>query len=190
MFMTLGHWSNSSSESSSSTLPTKVKEAALYCAQNNLDTTWAVFIDYSIHSGYPRLFAVDLQNQTVLNQGLCSHGCGTGAWGADQTKTNPTFSNVPDSHQSSLGKYKIGQRGWSNWGIHVNYKLHGLESSNSKAYERFIVLHSWEAIPDTNLYPNGTPEGWGCPAVSNTQMRWLDEKIKETKQPVLLWIYE
>lgn len=172
-----------------SNLELKGHESLTFCRDHGYDTTWAILIDMSIHSGKPRLFAYDLQNQTILSQGLCSHGCGAFNWGDDQTKTNPSFSNLEDSHKSSLGKYKVGKRGWSNWGIHVNYKLHGLENSNSNAFDRLIVLHSWEAVPDTNLYPSGTPEGWGCPAVSNTQMKWLDEKIKISESPVLMWIY-
>jgi hypothetical protein len=39
-------------------------------------------------------------------------------------------------------------------------------------------------------YPEGTPEGWGCPAVSNLQMRKLDSLLKKEKKPLLMWIYE
>jgi len=45
-------------------------------------------------------------------------------------------------------------------------------------------------VPDTELYPDGTPEGWGCPAVSNNQMKFIDELIKKSDTPLLLWIYK
>ena len=115
----------------------------------------------SIHSGKKRLFLYDLKDKKIVQSGLCSHGCGEAPWGEDETKETPLFSNVPDSHLSSIGKYRIGKRGYSNWGIHVNYKLHGLEATNSKAYSRFIVLHSWDAIEDEETFPQGAPEGWG-----------------------------
>ncbi len=48
------------------------------------------------------------------------------------------------------------------------------------AYRRLIVLHSWESDSNIPIYPNGTPEGWGCPAVSNDMMKILDKKLKAT----------
>ena len=115
--------------------------------------------------------------------------CGNKPWSGDMTKTSPVFSNTPDSHLSSLGKYRIGKRGYSNWGIHVNYRLHGLESTNSNAFSRDIVLHSWESVADLETYPKGTPEGWGCPAVSDNTMRELDSLLQNSGENVLLWIY-
>jgi hypothetical protein len=171
-------------------LKTKSNEALAFCKKKNYNIDFALFVDMSIHSGKNRLFVYDFKKDSIVLSGLCSHGCGEMAWGEDQSKTNPIFSNTPESHLSSLGKYKVGKRGWSNWGINVNYKLHGLEASNSNAYNRFIVLHSWDDVPETSIYPNGTPEGWGCPAVSNNTMRKLDALLKKSSKPVLLWIYE
>jgi hypothetical protein len=168
---------------------TKVSEALRYAKSHNLSTSVCVFIDMRIHSGKKRLFLYDLQHKKILQSGLCSHGCGEAPWGEDETKETPLFSNVSDSHLSSKGKYRIGNRGYSNWGIHVNYKLHGLEATNNKAYSRYIVLHSWEDIGNEETFPEGTPEGWGCPAVSNTQMRLLDAQFKKSNKDILLWIY-
>lgn len=168
----------------------KAQEAKAYCLENNLNTAFCLLVDMSIHSGKYRLFVYDLKNDEILHQGLVSHGCCDNVWSRDYTKDNPNFSNVPESYCSSLGKYRIGARGWSNWGINVNYKLHGLEKTNDKAYERLIVLHSWDAVSDTEVYPNGTPEGWGCPAVSNNSMRKIDLFLKAANKDVLLWVYE
>lgn len=170
-------------------LLSKEKEALEFCKTNNYDTTFCILIDMKIHSGKNRLFVWNFQNDSVLEKGLCSHGCGEYMWGEDETKTSPIFSNTPDSHCSSNGKYKIGKRGYSQWGINVNYKLHGLESTNKNAYKRYIVLHSWEMIPSNQPYPEGTPEGWGCPAVSNEIMKKLDSRLKKSTKPVLLWIF-
>ena len=134
------------------------KEAAKYCAENNLDTSYCVLIDMRIHSGKNRMVLWDLKNDSAVFTCLCSHGCGSATWSEDETKKNPLFSNTSESHCSSIGKYKIGNRGWSNWGIHVNYKLHGLENSNSNAFDRLIVLHSWADISESEPYPTGTPE--------------------------------
>jgi len=164
-------------------------EALDYCKKNKLNTEYFILIDMHIHSGKERLFVWDFKSNSILKSGLCAHGCCDKPWGADESKTQPIFSNVPDSHCSSVGKYKIGKRGYSSWGIHVNYKMHGLEKTNDKAFERIIVLHSWEAVSDSETYPQGTPEGWGCPAVSDETMRYLDELFKKTQTPPLMWVY-
>ena len=171
-------------------LTAKAQEALTFCQQNDMNTDFCLLVDMGIHSGKNRIFIYQFNSDSVLSKGLCSHGCCSGAWGGDDSKENPKFNNIPESHCSSLGKYKVGARGYSNWGININYKLHGLESSNSKAYERVIVLHSWNMVGDAEIYPAGTAEGWGCPAVSNNQMRYLDGLLKDVDKPVLLWIYQ
>jgi hypothetical protein len=172
-----------------SILEEKGDSAKTFCEKFYFDLRHCILIDLSVHSGKKRLHLWDMQNNKAIWSALVSHGCGTNPWGRDKSKTNPQLSNTPNSHCSSEGKYRIGNRGKSTWGIGVNYKLHGLEDSNNNAYRRTIVLHSWEAIADREIYPRGTPEGWGCPAVSNTTIEKLDEILKEKQQPVLLWIF-
>ena len=176
-------------QSSSNNLMSKAAEALTYCKGNNLNTELCILIDMRVHSGKKRLYIYNFKTDSIISSGLCSHGCGNNPWAGDETKNNPVFSNIPDSHLSSLGKYKIGNRGYSNWGINVNYKLHGLESTNSNALSRDIVLHSWKMIPNQEMFPNGTPEGWGCPAVSDKQMRIIDSLLQPSNENVLLWIY-
>lgn len=167
----------------------KGMEALAYCKENQLNTDFCILIDMNIHSGKNRLLVYDFNEEAILNAALCSHGCGSSPWGSDQTKESPVFSNVENSHLSSLGKYKIGSRGYSNWGININYKLYGLESTNNKAFDRLIVLHSWDKIPEQEVFPNGAAEGWGCPAISNSTMEYIDSLLSQVSTPVLLWIY-
>lgn len=168
----------------------KAKLAKTYCKEHKFDTNFCCLLDLSQHSGNNRFVIWDFKTNSIIKQFPVSHGCGDSLWGADFSKTNPQFSNEFESHCSSVGKYKIGKRGYSNWGINVKYLLHGLESTNSNAMARTIVLHSWEAVSDSSTYPFGTPEGWGCPAISNNQMTFLDSMLKNTVQPVLMWIYQ
>lgn len=167
----------------------KATEALAFCKENNMHTEYCILIDMNIHSGKNRFFVYNFNTDSIVDQGLVSHGCGDKPWGMDFSKENPAFSNTPDSHLSSLGKYKIGKRGYSNWGIHINYKLHGLEKLNSNAYKRFIVLHSWAAMPTEEIFPTGAPEGWGCPALSDEFMKRIDKRLHKNNQPVLLWIF-
>jgi len=163
--------------------------AKTFNKERNFSNRYCILVDMSMHSGLNRLFVWDFRKDTVVFASLVSHGSGSYPWSFDLTKTRPGFSNVPNSHCSSLGKYKIGERGHSSWGIGVKYLLHGLEPTNSKALERFIVLHSWDKISDREVYPAGTPESWGCPAVSDNSMRYLDRLLRQEDKPVLLWIY-
>ncbi|MDI9257345.1 murein L,D-transpeptidase catalytic domain-containing protein [Flavobacterium sedimenticola] len=169
---------------------TMAQEALAFCKKNGYNSDFCILIDMSIHSGLNRFFVYDFTKNTISHKMLVGHGCCDYPWSQDWSKSNPTFSNVDGSHCSALGKYKIGKRAWSDWGIHVKYVLHGLEPTNSNAESRYIVFHSWEKVADTETYPIGTPEGWGCPTISNANMKKIDPILKASAQPVLMWIYK
>jgi hypothetical protein len=171
-------------------LKQKAAEAKTFCMQRNYNTDFCVLADMSIHSGYERMVVWNFKTDTVERSLLVGHGCGENRWSYDDSKEDPVFSNKDGSHCSSLGRYKIGARGVSQWGIKVKYLLHGLDATNSNALKRTIVLHSWELMPDEEVYPNGSPEGWGCPTVSDSSMRYLDKKLSAIKKPALLWMFK
>jgi hypothetical protein len=184
---------NSKQKPSLNPIRTRIKatEALSFCKSHHLNTNICILVDMSIHSGVNRLVVWDYSKRTTIHACLVSHGCcgKGGIWSLDRTKTNPRFSNIDGSHCSSLGKYRIGKRGSSQWGIGIKYLLHGLESTNSKALARGIYLHSWNDVPDHEVYPEGTPEGWGCPAVSPISMTRIDSLLRGRTIPVLLWVY-
>ena len=169
-----------------SRLQEKADSAAVFCKAKGYNTNFCVLIDMSIPSGKNRLFIWDFQNDTIKHSGLCCHGAG-----GKSTALKPEFSNVPGSNCTSLGKYKIGIRSYSKWGINVHYKLHGLEKTNDKAFERIVVLHSHTPVPEYEIYPNHLPLGWsqGCPVVNNDIMRKIDKMLKESSKAILLWVY-
>lgn len=167
----------------------KAKEALEFCEHYNFNTNFCILIDMSVHSGLKRMMIWNFNQDKIEDAFLVSHGCGTSIWSLELTKDNPTFSNEDGSHCTALGKYKIGERGYSNWGVHTKYLMHGLEPSNSNALKRTIVFHSWEAVPEEEVYPSGTPEGWGCPAISNASFKVIDPKLQSSLKPVLMWIY-
>lgn len=166
------------------------KEALAYCKANSFNESYYFLIDLSIHSGKNRFFIYEFEEKKISNQNLATHGS------CDQFESNSTkwekakFSNANNSHCSSKGKFKIGKRDYSSWGIKVKYWLHGLESQNSNAEKRVVVLHSWNAVANQEIYPEFSPLSWGCPAVSDEFMKHLDAKLKQTSKPVLLWIIE
>ena len=168
----------------------KAIEALAYCKTHNMNQDFCILIDLVTHSGVKRFFVYDFKQQKITHRFLVSHGCCNSIWGQDFTKNNAGFSNVDNSHCSSLGKFKIGERGYSNWGINVKYVMHGLETTNNNSLKRFIVFHSWEKVSDEEVYPSGTPEGWGCPAISNANFKIIDPILKKAQKPVLMWIYD
>ena len=163
------------------------KEAQEYSKKNHLNLNKFILIDLGLHSGLKRFFVYDFKKKKVVKSFMVSHGCGDNVWGQTYTKENALVSNERDSHCSSVGKYVVLKRGISQWGIKINYVLQGKDKTNSNAINRAIVLHSWDKVPNNQVYPEGTPEGWGCPAVSNKSMQEIDELLKENNR-LLLWI--
>jgi hypothetical protein len=170
-------------------LARKAADALAYARANKLGTEYAILIDMSLHSGVKRFFLWDFEKKNVAHAALVGHGCCNKPWSRTDSRELAGFSNVEGSHCSSLGKYKLGARLHSDWGIGIKYEMHGLEESNSNALSRFIVFHGWDVVPDEEVWPEGTPEGWGCPTVSNASMRLVDSILQTSKKPVLMWIY-
>lgn len=167
----------------------KAKEALLFNKQKGYNINYCILIDMSLPSGVKRFMVWDFKQNKAVLTGLVSHGCGNSPWSGMWSKDKPTFSNADGSHCTALGKYAIMGRGYSNWGINVKYYMAGLEKTNSNAIGRQIVFHSWEQVPDEEIYPNGTPEGWGCPAISNSNMKIVDALLKKQKKRMMMWIY-
>lgn len=167
----------------------KAEEALSFCKSNGYNTDFCILIDMKIHSGKYRLFVYDFNSKTVEYKALVAHGCGKGD--KQSTGSQPLFSNEEGSLLTSLGKYKIGIRSYSQYGINVHYKLHGLEATNSNAFKRIVVLHSHTPVPAAEIYPLHLPMGWsfGCPVTDDETMTYLDAKLKNTPKAVLLWIF-
>lgn len=164
----------------------KADSARSFCRQEGFNTRYCFLVDFSIHSGKKRFFVWDFKGDSIKYASLCAHG-----YGKNSTTTKPVYSNVEGSFCSSLGRYKIGIRSYSKWGINVHYKLHGLEATNNNAFKRYVVLHSFTPVPRAEIYPMHLPLGMsqGCPVICNEAMTRIDALLKTLKEPVLLWIY-
>ncbi|WP_299825980.1 murein L,D-transpeptidase catalytic domain-containing protein [uncultured Pontibacter sp.] len=171
-------------------LEAKAHEAEEYCRTRNLNTDFFIIIDMSMHSGLKRFFIWDFNQSKITNSFLVSHGACDNPWSSDVSKDQVKFSNIENSHCSSVGKYILGERGPSQWGIRIKYLMHGQEGTNNNATRRDIVFHSWEQVSDEEVYPAGTPEGWGCPAISNSAMRAVDQKLQQAVKRTLMWIVQ
>jgi hypothetical protein len=154
-----------------------------YAKTNRFNTEYFFLVDMSIPSGKKRLFVYNIKKDSLEYSSLVAHGFGSTTANNDQLE----FSNIPNSYQTSLGKYKIGNSYYGTFGL--AYKLFGLDNTNSKAFERAIVLHSQNQVPDSETYPDHIAQSAGCPMVSPSSMVVLDKYIKSSQKPILLWIY-
>lgn len=164
-------------------LALKIKEVHQYLDNKSSFTKqYAILIDMKINSGKARLFVVDLTTDRIVSKGLVAHGSGSNTTHRDSL----VFGNVPNSYKTSLGKYKIGASYPGRFG--KSYKLHGLDASNSNAFDRFIVLHRYSCVPDEEQSYE-ICNSLGCPMVSEAYFEALDTFIQESKMPLLLEIF-
>ncbi len=165
------------------------KNLKQFAIWNNMDTNLFFLIDFSIPSGFNRLFLVDLNRDSIVFETLVAHGSGryddAETWDGVPTQ----FSNIENTNLSSLGRYSIGSRGRSVWGVGTKYLLHGLDSTNDNARMRSIVLHSWPSIPNKEIYPGKIEMSWGCPAVSDSAFHIIDGVIYYGSRQMLMEIY-
>ncbi|WP_297516313.1 murein L,D-transpeptidase catalytic domain-containing protein [Flavobacterium sp.] len=164
------------------------QEALSFCQKKGMSTHFYYLLDLRIPSGKNRFFVYDFAKDSVTYTQLVTHGSCDIFTPNPQQWEKAQFDTRVNSHCSMLGKYKIGRRDTSSWGIKIKYWLHGLESSNATAVERVVVLHSWNAVSDAEIHPEVSPLSWGCPAVSNNFMRILDAQLQGESKSVLLWI--
>ena len=146
---------------------------ALACAQPNANR-FAV-IDFSLPSTEQRLWVFDLKHQKLLFKELVSHGQGSGNAMAE------TFSNIPESYQSSIGLFRTlnsyhGRNGYS-------LRLKGLEAGvNDQAYQRAIVIHGADYVSEHFIEKTGRlGRSHGCPAVRQDVAIKLIDSLKENQ---------
>ncbi len=139
-------------------------------------------VDMSLPSGKKRFFIYNLKKKSVLAGGLVTHGSGSVS-----SDGQLVFSNRPGSNCTSLGKYKIGREYYGRFGL--AYKLHGMDAGNSKAFERFVVLHAHACVPGREIYPLLICPSLGCPTVSPPFLQQLKTFIDGSAKPILLYIY-
>lgn len=162
-------------------LSKKAIQAKGFIADHGFDLKHCFLIDMRIPSGKNRFFVYNLDKDSVEIAGLVTHGSGL------VNSDTPVFSNTPNSYCTSLGKYKIGKSYNGKFGL--AYKLYGLDKTNSKAFDRFVVLHAHACVPNDEVTPLPICESWGCPTVSPAFLTRLRSYLDETTRPVMLWIY-
>ena len=157
--------------------------ARQYALRNQFNTQLCFLADMSIASGKQRFFVYDMKKNSVIMNGLVTHGSCNQQWLAGRQ-----YSNSIGCSCTSLGRYKIGRSYRGRFGL--AYKLYGLDITNSNAYSRFVVLHSMQCVPEKEVAPYPVCQSNGCPAVSPGFLQQLAPLIDKSRQPILLWIYD
>jgi hypothetical protein len=144
--------------------------------------TIAFLVDVKIPSNFKRFFIFDLKNKKVISSGMMAHGEGSEIEGTDSLQ----FSNTPNSYMTSLGKYKVGVSYFGQFGL--AYKLHGLEKTNNKAFDRLVVLHRYQCVPEEEQ-TSPICYSLGCPMLSENYFLEVEKVVKASKYPIILNIY-
>lgn len=154
-----------------------------YAKEHGYNTSTCFLVDMSVESGRNRFFVYNLKNDSVMDAGLVAHGrCNTDFLKGRQ------YGNTVGCGCTSLGKYKIGNPYNGKFGR--AYKLHGLDSTNSNAFKRFVVLHSYAAVPNEEVDPLPICQSDGCPMTSIAFLQKLGKIIDHSAKPVLLYIFD
>ena len=168
--ITLGHTSRA-------TLPsarTAFAEAALQA----FDIAWGLgdtdsfvyaMTDFSMHSSLEREWIVDLATGDLLFHIHTTHG--ENSANARDPGIAESFSNIPESHQSSLGMMRAAEIYTGSYGYSM--RLDGLEAGyNDNVRSRAIVVHPWEyATAEFAAEYGMLGLSWGCPAIDGSISR-------------------
>ncbi len=169
-------------ESSLKKMRLKADEVRAFVKQKNYNDIICFLVDMSLPSGQHRFFVYNLKKDTLQNSGLVTHGRCNQSW-----LEGRKYGNTVGCGCTSLGKYKIGHSYNGKFGL--AFKLYGLDKTNDKAFERFVVLHAHECVPETEI-KDDICQSDGCPTVAPGFLQQLKPIITASKKPVLLWIYE
>lgn len=156
----------------------KVNMALEFCKKHDLNMDYCIFVDFSKHAGKKRYVIYNLNTREAEYSSVCANGL-----------NKNEFSNVEGSHLSSLGRYKVtpivGKMGIGEECL----ILKGLDSTNSNARKRQILIHSHKSVyynpgtyPFNFFYKNLS---WGCFVIDKKTFK----TTKRIPKPMLLWAY-
>lgn len=136
--------------------------------------------DLSKSSLKKRLYIIDINNNKLVRHTYVAHGKNSGLEYAT------SFSNTPESLQTSLGFYITDQTYIGKHGLSL--RLQGVDPGfNDKAMARTIVMHGAAYVSEARA-SSGTYMGrsWGCPAVPEKESADI---ITTIKNGTCLFIY-
>lgn len=149
-------------------------------AENRIKNELLTIVDFNLPSTEKRMWILDMNTKKVLYNTYVAHGQGTG--GNLATK----FSNISNSHQSSLGFYVTAETYYGKNGLSLF--IDGMEKGfNSNARNRYVVIHGADYATKNFINNRGRlGRSYGCPAVPTKLSK---EIINTIKGKSILFIY-
>jgi len=147
------------------------------------DRLYYSITDFSLHSGLERLWVIDLLEGDLVWNLHVTHGeASVGSSDAMST----VFSNINDSHQSSLGMMRGAEEYVGSWGPAM--RIDGLEDGyNDLVRYRAIVMHGAEYARSEFIDTYGRAGlSWGCPAVDD---RLVEDVIADLKDGSMMFFW-
>lgn len=148
---------------------------ALHCAELGAPSkaNRLAVIDYSRPSVERRMWVFDLSQRRLLQREFVAHGRESGELFAER------FSNLPGSHQSSLGLFR-GAKSYRGRHGH-SLRLDGLEAGlNDLARARALVIHGADYVAPEWVQKYGRMgRSLGCPAVQQEVIRLVVDQLED-----------
>jgi len=164
----------------------RAAKALAFAKRHNMNEHYALFVDYSLPSGTPRLFVWDFRQNRIVASTYVMHGPGGGS-----TDERPQFSNRPGSKCSTLGRFLVTKEHGSR--NKRGFRVKGLDIDNRSAYVRGIMIHSAKWV-DIHCWKKYIPLNGkccsGCVTVSSRGINYLYPLIMGEEKPLLLWSFE
>lgn len=167
------------------TIEERAGKALAFARRHNMNEHYALFVDYGIPSGLPRLFVWDFHQKKVIARTYVMHGPGGGS-----TDKKPRFSNRPGSECSSLGRFYVTKEHGSR--LKYSFRLKGMDINNQTAFARGLMIHGARWVDNwcwKKYIPLNRNCCQGCVTVSSRGMHYLWSLIYREKKPLLLWNY-
>ena len=164
----------------------RAERALDFAKQHKMNEHYALFVDYSIPSGTPRLFVWDFHKKKIIASSYVMHGSGKGS-----TDERPVFSNELGSECSSLGRFMVTKEHGQS--LKRSFRLKGLDSDNETAYTRGLMIHGSKYLDGhcwMRYIPLHRSSCQGCVTVSSKGMKYLWKMVNKENKPLLLWSFE
>lgn len=124
-----------------------LEEAVLFFDANRArfpNQTHLTIVDFALRSNLKRFFLVNLESGAVEGY-RTTHGINSDV---DDNGYAESFSNVPESWQSSLGFMRVAEVYSGAYGRSV--RLDGLSPTNSNVRARAVVVHGWDHVKEAD----------------------------------------
>lgn len=145
------------------------------CKILNFKGKYAIGVDWTVTADKHRLFQIDVQNEECVYSWFTSHGQGSG-----QLEKALHFSNIPNSHMSSLGLMKTAEVYYSSKFNGNSLRLDGIQKGvNDNVRARAIVMHPSEYVNQIYMKRNKYPgRSHGCITLDPLESNRLINDIK------------